>query len=54
VFRKTNFIFPGKMTTSTKIDKKLEGEENFRAWKYTVGLLLEEHDLERFDEEEVP
>jgi hypothetical protein len=33
------------MTTSTKIDEKLEGEENFRAWKYRVGLLMEEHDL---------
>jgi hypothetical protein len=41
------------MTTGTKIDEKLEGAENFRAWKYIVGLLLEEHDLERFVEEEV-
>jgi hypothetical protein len=42
------------MTTGTKIDEKLEGVENFRAWKYRLGLLLEEHDLERFVEEEVP
>jgi hypothetical protein len=42
------------MTASTKIDEKLEGAENFRAWKYRVGLLLEEHDLERFVEEKVP
>jgi hypothetical protein len=27
---------------------------NFGAWKYIVGLLLEEHDLERFIEEEFP
>jgi hypothetical protein len=53
VFWKTNFIFPGRMTTDTKIDEKLEGEEKFRVWKYKVGILLEEHDLERFIEEEV-
>jgi hypothetical protein len=41
------------MTTNTKINKKLEGAENFRAWKYRVGLILEEHDLERFVEEKV-
>jgi hypothetical protein len=42
------------MTTCTKIDEKLEGTKNFRTCKYRVGLLLEEHDLERFVEEEVP
>jgi hypothetical protein len=41
------------MTTGTKIDEKLEGEKNFRAWNYRVGLLLEERDLERFVEEVV-
>jgi hypothetical protein len=40
------------MTTSTKIDEKLEGAGNFKAWKYIVNILLEEHDLERFVEEE--
>jgi hypothetical protein len=54
VFWQTNFIFLGKMTTDTKIDEKLEGEEKFRAWKYKADLLLEEHDLEIFVEEEVP
>jgi hypothetical protein len=54
VFWKTNFTFPGRMITDTKIDEKLEGDENFRAWKYKVGILLEEHDLEIFVEEEVP
>jgi hypothetical protein len=53
VFWKTTFTFPGKMIIDTKFDEKL-GEENFRAWKYRVGLLLEEHDLERFVEEVVP
>jgi hypothetical protein len=54
LFWQTKFIFLGRMTSCTKIDEKLEGEEKFRAWKYKVGLLLEEHDLERFVEEEVP
>ena len=35
------------MTTKTKIHEKLEGAENFRAWRYRVSLLLEEHDLEK-------
>jgi hypothetical protein len=54
VFWKTNFTILGRMTTSTKIDENLEGAENFIAWKYRVGLLLEEHNLEMFFEEEVP
>ena len=41
------------MTTSTKLDEKLEGVENFRAWKYRVMLILEENDLEKFVKEEV-
>lgn len=41
------------MTSSTKLDEKLEGVENFRAWKYRVMLLLEENDLEKFVNEEV-
>ena len=27
---------------------KLEGDENSRAWKYRVLLILEEHDLENY------
>ena len=42
------------MTLSTKLDKKLEGADNFRAWKYRVMLILKEHDLEGFIEAEVP
>jgi hypothetical protein len=41
------------MTSSTKIDEKLEGDDNFRAQKYRVMLILEENDLECFIEEEV-
>ena len=36
------------MTISTKLDEKLEGVDNFRAWKYRVMLVLEENDLEGF------
>ena len=42
------------MSLSTKLDEKLEGADNFRAWKYRVMLILEEHDLEGFIENEVP
>lgn len=42
------------MSLSTKLDKKLEGADNFQAWKYRVMLILEEHDLEGFIEAEVP
>jgi hypothetical protein len=37
-----------------KLVDKLEGVENFRAWKYRIGLILEENDLARFVKEEVP
>ena len=37
------------MTNNTK----LEGAENFHAWKYRVFLILEEHDLENYVKEEV-
>ena len=42
-----------KMTNNTKLDEKLEGAENFRAWKYKIMLILEENDLEGFIKEEV-
>ena len=41
------------MTKSTKPDEKLEGAENFRAWKYQIMLILEENDIEGFIKEEV-
>jgi hypothetical protein len=41
------------MFASTKLVDKLEGVENFRAWKYRIGLILEENDLARFVKEEV-
>ena len=41
------------MTKSTKLDEKLEGDENFRAWKYRIMLILQENDLDKFVKEEV-
>ena len=45
VFERIVIVYLGKMTISTKLDEKLEGANNFRAWKYRVMLILEEHDL---------
>jgi hypothetical protein len=42
------------MSASTKPFDKLEGVENLRAWKYRIGLILEENDLARFIKEDVP
>jgi hypothetical protein len=39
------------MPASTKLVDKLEGVEKFRAWKYRIGLILEENDLARFIKE---
>ena len=41
------------MTINTKLDEKLEGADNFRAWKYRVMLILEENDLEGIVEEDI-
>jgi hypothetical protein len=41
------------MSASIKLVDKLEGVENFRAWNYRIGLILEENDLARFIKEEV-
>jgi hypothetical protein len=41
------------MSASVNLVDKLEGVENFRAWKYRIGFILEENDLARFIKEEV-
>ena len=41
------------MAPSTKLEDKLEGIENFQAWKYRIGLILQENDLDKYVEEEV-
>jgi hypothetical protein len=42
------------MSASTKLVDKLEGVENFRAWKYKIGVILKENDLAKFIKENVP
>jgi hypothetical protein len=42
------------MSANTKLVDKLEGVDNFRAWKYRIALILEENDLARFIKEDVP
>ena len=41
------------MSASTKLVDKLEGVENFRAWNYRIGLILEENDLAKFVKGEI-
>jgi hypothetical protein len=41
------------MYESTKLVDKLEGVENFCAWNYIKGIILEEDDLEKFIKENV-
>jgi hypothetical protein len=38
------------MSARTKLVDKLEGVENFRSWKYKIGLILEENELAKFIE----
>jgi transposase InsO family protein len=42
------------MSASTKLVDMLEGVENFHAWKYRIGIILEENDVARFIKENVP
>ena len=42
------------MPLRTKLDDKLEGVSNFRAWKYRVSLILEENNLLKFIQDELP
>ena len=41
------------MAPSTKLEDKLEGIENFRTWKYRIGLILKDNDLEKYIKDEV-
>ena len=38
----------------TKLDEKLEGADNFQAWKYRISLVLEENELDSYISGEVP
>ena len=42
------------MSHHTKLDEKLEGADNFWAWKYRISLVLEENELDFYISEEVP
>ena len=42
------------MSHHTKLDEKLKGANNFRAWKYRISLVLEENELDSYIHEEVP
>ena len=42
------------MSHHTNLDEKLEGVDNFRAWKYRISLVLEENELDSYIHEEVP
>ena len=42
------------MSHLTKLDEKLEGVDNFRAWKYRISLVLDENELDSYISEEVP
>ena len=41
------------MAPSTKLEENIEGIENFQAWKYNIGLILQENDLDKYVKEEV-
>ena len=41
------------MVPSTKFEDKLEGIENFLAWKYRIGLIFKENGLEKYIKDEV-
>ena len=42
------------MTHHAQLEDKLEGVDNFYAWKYIISLILEENVLDRYIIEEVP
>ena len=46
-------ISSNEMSHHTKLDEKLEGANNFRAWKYRISLVLEENELDSYISEEV-
>ena len=41
------------MSHHTKLDEKLEGDDNFWSWKYRISLVLEENELDSYINEEV-
>ena len=41
------------MAPSTKLEDKLEDIEKFWAWKYMIGIILRENDIEKYIKHEV-
>ena len=41
------------MLNHTKLEDKIEGDNNLRAWKYRISLTVEENDLDKYVTEEV-
>ena len=41
------------MAQSTKLEDKIEGIDNYRAWKQIIGLILKENDIDKYIEEEI-
>jgi hypothetical protein len=44
IFSELGFL-PAKMSTSMRVEDRLDGADNFRSWKKKVLLILEENDL---------
>ena len=42
------------MSHHTNLDEKLEGADNFLAWKYRISMVLEKNELDSYINEEVP
>lgn len=42
------------MASSTKLDEKLEGAEDFRAWRFRIMLVMKEQGLVKHVTEDVP
>ena len=42
------------MSHHTKLDEKLEGDDNFRAQTYRISLVLEENELDSYISGQVP
>ena len=38
-------FLPAKMSTSMRIEDRLDGADNFRSWKHRIQLILEENEL---------
>jgi hypothetical protein len=38
-------FLPVKMSTSMRVEDRLDGADNFRSWKHRVLLILEENDI---------